>query len=479
MNNILSYAQFLKDRADFRKSGSKHSHEFNFYDTPSHKFFKILFYFGDSSAISNEYGKDNGLLHPTWEIFKQNDANKLLSDILHYYDYNSAWSYLKLNDENERAEKLERFVSLLSNINSCSPWYFKSISGLDAALERKGPNGENFEVGERQKITINCLPDAFDNRIGTLLDLYRDITWSWINKKQIIPSNLLRFDMAVYIFESPLSYWHKDEDDLNASNTNNYTASYKLLEFHDCEFEYNSVKSGYSDISNESGITPTYSIDISFGDCYELSYNELLLRTIGDVIATDTYQAIIEDETNVSKVSYISEPQKDDASVLTKLEAKIKSMPYIAEDELNFDEKGEIYSYGNLEMRDNATYAANYKNGKRALHNNVVKESEVSKNGFLGNTLEQLYNAGRQQLDNYLYDKTGFSTNLKRAMLGNLYTYSLTQIGSQLSDLSKGNLVKAGQSVKQYIENAQERAAAKIKKVPTGNIFNKSTIVNN
>ena len=41
MNNILSYAQFLKDRADFRKSGSKHSHEFNFYDTPSHKFFKI------------------------------------------------------------------------------------------------------------------------------------------------------------------------------------------------------------------------------------------------------------------------------------------------------------------------------------------------------------------------------------------------------------------------------------------------------
>jgi hypothetical protein len=78
-------------------------------------------------------------------------------------------------------------------------------------------------------------------------------------------------------------------------------------------------------------------------------------------------------------------------------------------------------------------------------------ETRESARGFLGNVIGQ----GVGLITDHVKEK------LTRAVLGNLYTYSLTKIGSQLGELAKGNLIKSGQSVKQYIDNAQQRAAAK------------------
>ena len=296
--NILSYASLVKGIEQFKRSGTKTGSEFNMFDFPSHKYFKILFYFGGLAEDETSGIYSSGLLAPTWEYeIEENE----------YYKVNSAWAYLKNNDENERAEKLEKFVNLLSNINSESPWYFNSISGIQDALDRKpAENEDKFDLGEIKKLTITCLPDAFDNRIGTLLELYRDITWSWYQKKQILPANLRKFDMAVYVFESQIADWHKvypelglgsveNEDDLIIGTNRGFITSYKLLEFHNCEINYNSIKSGWSELNNQTGITPTYTIDISYDDCYEISYNEHMMRKIGDVIATDISQAIISD----------------------------------------------------------------------------------------------------------------------------------------------------------------------------------------
>jgi hypothetical protein len=169
-----------------------------------------------------------------------------------YYNYNSAWAYLKMNDENERAEKLEHFITLLSNINSHSPWYFTAVSGLDAAQERKPAVDGKMDVGEVKRLQIKCLPDAVDDRIGTLLSLYRDIVWSWSMKKEIIPVNLRKFDMAIYIFEAPMHFIHNETDIIDG--VSGFKPSYKMLEFHNCEFDYNSIKSGYSEITNQTGV---------------------------------------------------------------------------------------------------------------------------------------------------------------------------------------------------------------------------------
>ena len=462
-DNLLSYGKILKDQLEFKKSGTSHGVDFNRYDFKSHKYFKILFYFGDDSPNSNEFGiRSNGLLHPTWKLFNESSSST------DYYSYNSAWSYLKLNDENERADKLEKFVTLLSNINRYSPWYFTSIAGVDAALERKVVEAEKFDIGEAKRLTINCLPDAFDNRIQSLLELYRDVTWSWIHKKSILPVNLRKFDMAIYIFESPIRFWN---DNSTLNGTDNFQPSYKMIEFHDCEFSYNSLKSGFNEINNTEGFNSNFSIEIMYNDCYEVSYNDKLMRELGDFISTDIYQAVINEEgTNVSSVPF--ESSIDDILERAKIqqtELETRESAAANNKEHRFSGSKDIYSYGNLRMRDTSTYNATLH--KDADHTTIVKESSMTgERGFLSNVIGQ----GVGLITDHVKEK------LTRAVLGNLYTYSLTKIGSQLGELAKGNLIKSGQSVKQYIDNAQQRAAAKVKNTngSIGNIF-KDSIANN
>ena len=66
-------------------------------------------------------------------------------------------NFKKLNDEEERAEKLEQFVTLLSDINSKSPWYFSTLGGIQEALERKVVDDGKLEMNENKKLTITCL----------------------------------------------------------------------------------------------------------------------------------------------------------------------------------------------------------------------------------------------------------------------------------------------------------------------------------
>ena len=89
------------------------------------------------------------------------------------------------------------------------------------------------------------------------------------------------------------------------------------------------------------------------------------------------------------------------------------------------------------------------------------------KPGFLTNAIGQV--AGH-----FVKDVTSL---YNRAILGNIHTYSLTQIGTQLSEASKGNLIKTGMTVSQYIKSNKNNNYKP--KKPTGNIFNKSTLANN
>lgn len=443
MSQYLSYAQFIKDVQNFKKSGKKSGHEFNKYDTPTHKYFKILFYFGGTNAnlAIDATGDASGLLSPTWEFFTDDESKT------DYYNYNSAWAYLKMNDENERADQLKQFVSLLSNISTYSPWYFTTIGGISEALERKAADDDKFEIGEPKKLTITCLPDAFDNRIGTLLELYRSITWSWVQKKEILPVNMRKFDMAIYMFESPVINWHKtDENEYDHLDDGFGSPSYKMLEFHDCEFSYNSIKSGWSDLNNQEGFTPSYTIEISYNDCYEISHNEMILKTIGDIISTDTYQTVMIDGENSRSIESLPVVASNaQAQAVSNKQATLAT----AQITTKFAKSDNTYiSYGNLEN--------NTRSDVSTKHVNTRYEP-----GFLQNAVGAV--AGHLVAD--------VKSLLKRAVLGNIHTYSLTNIKDQLSDLAQGNLIKTGMTVAQYVKSGQQRAAAKIKGKPSGDMF--------
>ena len=297
--NYITYKNILDDIKNFRRVGEDKSN----HDTPAQKYFKIFFHFENEDYEGND--SHTGLLAPTWMI--NNILGSLASTALlspseptDYYAYNSAWAYLKMNKEDERAEMLKEFVNLLSNISSDYPWYFMELGGLDQAIERKQVTDRDFKIEDSNKrLTIKCLPDAYDDRISTLLDLYRSIVWSWQWKREVLPANLRKFDMSVMIFDAPTRPYSNDSLSLPAvlghddnpysqvNLLNRYQASYKLYEFHNCEIDYNSSKSGVSTINNGQGVQPEYTIEISYDDCYESRYNEFLVLNMGDVIKWD------------------------------------------------------------------------------------------------------------------------------------------------------------------------------------------------
>lgn len=419
MSELLSYNNILNDINNFKRAGTASGSDFNIYDTPAHKYFRLLFYFGSTPEFGNGYG--SGLLAPTWDNISGSP----------YYDFNSAWAYLKLNDENERAEKLEHFITLLSDINTNSPWYFSTLGGIDGALERKGPEDGVIEMADK-KLTITCLPDAFDNRIGTLLELYRDITWSWVQKKEIIPANLRKFDMAVYIFETAEANWHITKNGLFPKDTiiagnddSGFKPSYKMIEFHNCEFNYNSIKSGWSELNNQTGVSPTYTIEITYTDCYEISYNDIMMRTIGDVITTDMINNTTGDD------AYISVAQSDNATQAE--EVKSRTYPY---------DKG--------------------------WANKVL--------GQIGGHL--------------VSDITDWA---KQKVMGNIYGFSLTGLRDGIQGFMQGDLIRTGMSAAQFIKEQKNKNAKpgkasgniyKVKNETTkasklGNIFSNNTIANN
>lgn len=466
MDNILSYANLLKNIKEFKSSGTANGEKFNRLDFPSHKYFKIMFYFyGDSDTRF-----DSGLLHPSWidHVPKTEDPDELtrdekkekrkyikeekkrlkeegfdrktrnamansLADVVYgniesdsytaeellnkYRSIDSAYNFLMNNDEIYRADLLKQFINLLSNINCYSPWYFSKLTGLGDAIERKIFTDGKFDIPERGTLTINCLPDAFDNRIGMLLDMYRTIAYSWELKKEILPSNLRKFDMAVFVFESTVDGWNEDSN-IGSVGEDGFMTSYKMFEFHDCEFNYNSTKSAYGEMDNTVGYTPTYNIEIFYNSCHEVSYNEHTAQLLGDLITADIQQMIYD---NLDNDTPTEKPYKD-ASDFTY----IKNI-------------SEIDSVANHKKELSQRYA-----GKKS------------------NIISQLVTMGVDAVK----DK------IKSAILGNLYSYSLTKIADQAKALLQGDFIGTAQAINQYVKNAdQARSVMKDKNIMTGNFI--------
>lgn len=251
---------------------------------------------GDPSFTMEGLGFGKGVLHTgkTVNMGGSQDTGETGNQIA-----NSAINFLLQNRELERAEKLLQFIQLLSDISTYEPWTFQQISGLDEALNRKFFTDGQFKLDEERKsITIKCLPESYHSRIGTLMDLYRDVCFSYKWKKEIVPSNLRKFDMGIYIFSQPVRRFHKDHGyaSFEVPKTNyqaspvkdgQYHTSVKYIELLNCEFDYNSNIKSYADLDDAEGKQMECELKIYFDDAYEVRYDEFIMRTIGDMVFQD------------------------------------------------------------------------------------------------------------------------------------------------------------------------------------------------
>lgn len=472
MSNFVSYDNLIRSRNDFRRAGTNSGSEFNIFDTPNHKYFKLFFYFnnGDETGDS-KLESSNGLLAPTWLLGENANDDT-------YYMYNSAWSYLKMNADDSRADLLQQFVNLLSNISSESPWYFSEVSGLETGLERKVIDVENFNIeAARPKITIKCLPDSVDDRIGTLMDLYRSIVWDWVSKREMLPANLRKFDMGILIFETPnypfnvsikekdikktgsdknrgvnerfidqfpYIFPHDKEYEGIGGTKDNPRTSYKYIELHNCEFDYNSTKAAYSALNNKDGFTTEYNIDIFFDDCYETRYNEFLVQEFGDFI----------EELFMDKANNKNPNNNELAS------RSLPSSIEMSEESKKYQEKqlkiAKITQKINNSI-DNIIYGDQFKAERLDVLEGHTGSKSYDK-GFLGNAIDQVVSTVTTKVNSLI----------KKAVLGNIYTFSLTKIGDQLSSFANGNVLGAARDVSKYIRDSKRNNTGG---TPSGNLF--------
>lgn len=496
----FSYHSVFASRYAFRRAGARDdsaASNFNRFDNPNTLFFKIFFDFGKGLLnVFNDWGGNV----PSEEFLTNNQGRPGEDG-----DQESALNYLIRNNEWERADMLRDFIHLLSNINIYSPWYFNELTGLGEILDRTEFTGEIFTIGERKAIGIKTLPDSQDTRIGTLLDLYRSICYSWQLHKEILPANLRKFDMYVYLFSVPKRGIHDlykpqtDNNSINRSisnqqidenswatfeqpsttfNPNKYVTSSKLIHLTDCEIDLNSIKSAYGEVKNEEGFSQTYEIGIKVNNAIEQRYNEFLMKEIGDLVLSDMDMNLenITDPTQASEKRSIKE----------------------------FDERlsPDRLKYGTnetaLELPENPTQDI-----KPGIGNNLGQSMSALGNAI--NTLTQPLSQQAKQLERSAMSTITSWTDptklvgslvnagtkeLKKLMMGNIFGNNLTNIGSmvnsQINRFSSNNVVSnlmsgTGWTRKSSDETIPSSSLKKslnksittprVPKAPSGNIF--------
>lgn len=140
---------------------------------------------------------NNAIPDPTITGFKIywhfDSPTGLLADESHV---NSALAYLKRIGDSMRYRMLSRFIALLSELSVESSWVFNNITGLDEIFK------ENFHnVIRKHDINIETY-ETIDQRVMSLMHLYRNVVYDFERGCYVLPINLRRFSMSIFVYDT-------------------------------------------------------------------------------------------------------------------------------------------------------------------------------------------------------------------------------------------------------------------------------------
>jgi hypothetical protein len=151
-------------------------------------------------GLQAEYGKYND---PTYLgfVFLFNDYDVKESPLLvrDPEQVGSALNYLASINDGKRFEYLKLFQNLLFETNYWMPWYWQQIEGVDKVWDYGGLK-DPYKGGNDSRLKVTTL-ESIDLRISALMDLYRRACYDYEFRREIIPSNLRKFQVTVFIQE--------------------------------------------------------------------------------------------------------------------------------------------------------------------------------------------------------------------------------------------------------------------------------------
>lgn len=242
----------FKNIQDFRKSKlSRHQ-----YQDPTYLSFLLLFDFTD--------GVNSPLLSKPAETFLENLGDPYA----------------------ERLEALQNFKKALKTINNEMPWYWQSLSGLER-VQQYNPENAYFG-GDDAELTIGTL-ESINLTVAGLMHLYRKAVFDETKWTYILPANLRRFRMYVYVTEVR-TIKNLSEPKINGLNTAQFPDNFKpsigidnknkgisgtqnrpyfMFSLKYCEFDIASGTSAFSELQKSPESEATGEIKIK----YEALYN--------------------------------------------------------------------------------------------------------------------------------------------------------------------------------------------------------------
>jgi hypothetical protein len=232
--------------------------------------------------------------------------------------------------EPDRADKLARFIKILKKLNTEMPWFWQSVSGLETT-KQYDKLSDPFRGGSDKKISIKCL-ESIELTVTGLIDLYKHAAYDLERWVEVLPHNLRRFKMYVYVTEvrsfktnkkaqfiankiddSGFLGVNKDGNARSSSSIINSSYNgdvrsvkpfFKIALTH-CTFDIDSTSAAFQDLSKspDSVIEPT--IDIKYDASHDLeSYYANSIPdgkkdpTEGQLLAQGIKDAIVSSVTN-------------------------------------------------------------------------------------------------------------------------------------------------------------------------------------
>jgi hypothetical protein len=127
-------------------------------------------------------------------------------------DFYSATSYLREREAGfqrggKRSDMLIQFKNSLSDLLNNSPWFLQTISGLDQLplVSRKGFAVETESDFNSQRTAGKALEfttlESLNLRMTALADLYNQATFDYDNMRELVPRNLRKFTMYIFVSE--------------------------------------------------------------------------------------------------------------------------------------------------------------------------------------------------------------------------------------------------------------------------------------
>lgn len=162
-----------------------------------------------------------------------------------------------------KLDSLLAFKEALYKINSEMPWHWQSLGGVDRMVQFT-PD-QPFFGGDDAKLTIGCL-ETINLNIAGLMQLYRKAVWDESNWRYILPPNLRKFTM--YLFVSDVRGLYDNLADGNLTGEN--LRPYFMFELRFCEFDMASGNKAFADLSAAAPEVATNEIIINYNRVYRV-----------------------------------------------------------------------------------------------------------------------------------------------------------------------------------------------------------------